>query len=84
MVLTICSRRSSLRHLSSWMMLETAVAAAARDLGSELLRSLMTGRILDSLRAASSGSEGGLMVFAMGFLRAALPRFLRDFAMGEE
>jgi hypothetical protein len=25
-----------------------------------------------------------LMVFAMGFLRAALPRFLRDFAMGEE
>lgn len=66
MVWTTCSRSSSFRHFVSWMMLEMAEAAVERDLGSELCRSLMTGRILASRRAASSGSVGGLTGLTMG------------------
>ena len=74
---TTCSRRSSFRHLLSWMMLEMAAAAAERDLGSAFLRSARTGRFLDSRRAASSGSEGGLTCLAMGSRRWAVPPRLR-------
>ncbi len=42
------------RHLASSTIFAIALAAAVRDFGSGLFKSLSTGRIRDSLRAASS------------------------------
>lgn len=82
MMWTTCSLRSSLRHLSSWTMLLTAEAAVPLALGSELRRSLMTGRMRFSRRAMSSGSVGGLTaLMAIGSARWPFALLRRDLPM---
>lgn len=66
---TICSRRSSFRHLVSSIRFVITFAAADLVLMSGDCKSAIHGRIFCSRIAASSGSVGGFIGFATGFAR---------------
>jgi hypothetical protein len=73
---TICSRNKSFLHFVSSIILAMAIAADDLFFVSGLVKSVIIGSIWFSRITASSGSEGGLTVFPIGFARS-LVRSLR-------